>query len=109
MLATAFPVFGIGLNSTTYHIDALPEVWAAHIKIEIFGNERASGHDSQHFVGIVQVVLNQTTKHLSNSTGVDTDGEFTLVNENSAANFTTFTHGDSSSVTNDKGKGLKRK
>ncbi|KAL8466128.1 hypothetical protein ACS0TY_035297 [Phlomoides rotata] len=27
-------VSGIGLNSTTYHIDALPEVWAAHIKTD---------------------------------------------------------------------------
>ncbi|KAL8525317.1 hypothetical protein ACS0TY_014806 [Phlomoides rotata] len=68
---------GIGLNNTTYHIDALPKFLAAHIKvdptarilknknfpfytdwIEIFGNVRATGHDSQHFVDVVQEVLN---------------------------------------------------
>ncbi|KAL8556362.1 hypothetical protein ACS0TY_003973 [Phlomoides rotata] len=56
---------GIGLNSTTYRIDALPDVWEAHIKVdptakslknktfsfysdwlEIFGNDRATGNDS---------------------------------------------------------------
>ncbi|KAL8476710.1 hypothetical protein ACS0TY_029129 [Phlomoides rotata] len=59
---------GIGLNSTTYHVDALPEFWENYIKInpfartlrnnafplytewcEIFGNDRANGQDSQIF------------------------------------------------------------
>ncbi|KAL8496929.1 hypothetical protein ACS0TY_020568 [Phlomoides rotata] len=61
MLANKFP----GLNSTTYRIDALPEVWEAHLKVDptarslknktfpfysdwcdIFGNDRATGNDS---------------------------------------------------------------
>ncbi|KAL8515894.1 hypothetical protein ACS0TY_014553 [Phlomoides rotata] len=74
---------GIGLNSTTYRIDALPEVWDAHIKVdpttrslknktfpfyakwfEIFGNDRANDSDSQHCVDVVQEVLKQSTKHI---------------------------------------------
>ncbi|KAL8525468.1 hypothetical protein ACS0TY_014906 [Phlomoides rotata] len=53
------------LNSTTYHVDALPEVWDAQIKVdlftnslrnkafpfysqqgEIFGNDRANGQNA---------------------------------------------------------------
>ncbi|KAL8507484.1 hypothetical protein ACS0TY_018140 [Phlomoides rotata] len=56
---------GVGLNSTTYHVDALPEVWEAQIKadpslkgvryktwpyyshwIDIFGKDRATGENA---------------------------------------------------------------
>ncbi|KAL8538458.1 hypothetical protein ACS0TY_000458 [Phlomoides rotata] len=55
-------ISGVGLNSTTYHVDALPEVWEAQTKVdpftkslrkkafpfyaqwvEIFGNDHATG------------------------------------------------------------------
>ncbi|KAL8501761.1 hypothetical protein ACS0TY_021036 [Phlomoides rotata] len=64
-LKTMLSNSGIGLNSTTYRIDALPEVWEAHLKVDptarslknktfpfysdwcdIFGNDRATGNDS---------------------------------------------------------------
>ncbi|KAL8539188.1 hypothetical protein ACS0TY_000986 [Phlomoides rotata] len=96
-------VSGIGLNSTTFHIDALPEVWAAHIKVdptarglqkktfpfyadwcEIFGNDRATA-------------------------GGDKSFEVPAANEQSTADFSTFNVGESSSATKDKSKGLKRK
>ncbi|KAL8515705.1 hypothetical protein ACS0TY_014401 [Phlomoides rotata] len=76
-------VSGMGLNNTTFHIDALPEVWAAHMKViinvdptsrglkkkifsfysdwgEIFGNDRAAGADSQAYVDAEKDVINQT-------------------------------------------------
>ncbi|KAL8502270.1 hypothetical protein ACS0TY_021410 [Phlomoides rotata] len=66
-------ITGVGLNSTTYHLEALPEVWEARIKVdpltkslknkefsfysqwgEIFGNDRANGQDSQLYVDVVK-------------------------------------------------------
>ncbi|KAL8531437.1 hypothetical protein ACS0TY_008148 [Phlomoides rotata] len=38
-LKSMLGVYGIGLNSSTYHIDALPEVWDAYVKIaDIMGS-----------------------------------------------------------------------
>ncbi|KAL8488165.1 hypothetical protein ACS0TY_024449 [Phlomoides rotata] len=65
-LRTMIGVLGIGSNSLTYHIDALPEVdpTARSLKnktfpfyldwIEIFGNDRAMGKDSQLYTDVVQ-------------------------------------------------------
>ncbi|KAL8542877.1 hypothetical protein ACS0TY_003675 [Phlomoides rotata] len=88
---------GIGLNSTTYRINALPDVWEAHLKVDttarslknktfpfysdwcdIFGNDRATG---------------------------DTP----LTNEFSTAEFPSFNVGESSSATKDKAKSSKRR
>ncbi|KAL8555995.1 hypothetical protein ACS0TY_003707 [Phlomoides rotata] len=93
MLANKFP----GLNSPTYRINALPDVWEAHLKVDptarslknktfpfyfdwcdIFGNDRATG---------------------------DTP----LTNEFSTAEFPSFNVGESSSATKDKAKSSKRR
>ncbi|KAL8542650.1 hypothetical protein ACS0TY_003508 [Phlomoides rotata] len=119
---------GIGLNSTTYRIDALPDVWEAHIKVdptakslknktfpfysdwlEIFGNDRAMGHDSQVYVDAVHEVLNHANRRRSSTSGLDEAGESTPSKEHCPTNFSSFTPGDSSSASKDKGKGLKRK
>ncbi|KAL8480862.1 hypothetical protein ACS0TY_027400 [Phlomoides rotata] len=87
---------GIGLNSTTYRIDALPEVWEAHIKVD------------------------PTTKSLKNKTfpfysdwleifGLDEAGESTPSKEHCPTDFSLLTPGESSSASKDKGKGFKRK
>ncbi|KAL8508690.1 hypothetical protein ACS0TY_019079 [Phlomoides rotata] len=97
MLAVKFP----GLNSTTYHIDALPEVWAAHIKadptargmknksflfyadwLEIFGNDRAIGVDSQSHVDARDDVINKTGQNAAGSTGGHHSGGSCIVQRN---------------------------
>ncbi|KAL8553900.1 hypothetical protein ACS0TY_002243 [Phlomoides rotata] len=84
---------GIGLNSTTYRIDAFPDVWEAHIKVdptakslknktfpfysdwlEIFGNDRATGHDSQVYADADHKVLNHANRRRSSTSGLDEAG-----------------------------------
>ncbi|KAL8483333.1 hypothetical protein ACS0TY_026140 [Phlomoides rotata] len=74
-LNSMLSVSGIGLNSSTYHIDALPEVWDAYVKvdptargmknntfpfyqdwIDIFRNDHANGNDSQFYSDAVNDV-----------------------------------------------------
>ncbi|KAL8480923.1 hypothetical protein ACS0TY_027441 [Phlomoides rotata] len=117
---------GIGLNSTTYCIDAMPEVWEAHLKVnpitrtlknkafpfyadlcEIFGNDRANGMDSQHYSDTVNEMNTQTTKKLRSSCGGDQAGEIPLTNDFSGAGFSSFNVGENSSATEDKGKHLR--
>ncbi|KAL8549880.1 hypothetical protein ACS0TY_008645 [Phlomoides rotata] len=121
-------VSGIGLNSTTYHIDALPEVWAAHIKadptarglknksfpfyadwLEIFGNDRATGADSQAHVDAGDDVINQSAKYKEGSTGGNHSGDLPHANEFSYVDPASFTVGESSSATKENSKGMKRK
>ncbi|KAL8470640.1 hypothetical protein ACS0TY_033265 [Phlomoides rotata] len=84
MLANKFP----GLNSTTYRIDALPEVWDAHLKVnstarslknktfpfysdwcDIFGNDRATGNDSQYYSDTVNEMNTEAAKKRGSSCG----------------------------------------
>ncbi|KAL8493835.1 hypothetical protein ACS0TY_024850 [Phlomoides rotata] len=119
---------GIGLNSTTYRIDALPEVWDAHIKVDstarslknktfpfyadwcdIFGDDRANGSDSQLYDDVVQEVMNQGTKQTRSSMDIDDNGETPIMEENTKTDKTSSaTVGESSSATKEKGKGVKR-
>ncbi|KAL8553276.1 hypothetical protein ACS0TY_001808 [Phlomoides rotata] len=127
-LKSMLGVSGIGLNSTTFHIDALPEVWAAHIKAdptarglknktfpfysdwsEIFGNDRATGHESQSYVDVANEDPPQTPPIPGNSKGFGTTSEFPSTHEFSTADMSSFNIGESSSATKEKGKGLKRK
>ncbi|KAL8476785.1 hypothetical protein ACS0TY_029184 [Phlomoides rotata] len=62
---------GIGLNTATYRIEAVLEVWEARMKVEIFGNDRATGIDSQGPIDAEHNVINQTAKGLNSSTCVD--------------------------------------
>ncbi|KAL8462248.1 hypothetical protein ACS0TY_033340 [Phlomoides rotata] len=119
---------GIGLNTTTFRIEALPEVWDAHMKVdptartlknksfpfysdwvEIFGNDRATGIDSQGPCDAEQDVINQTARRPNSSTGLDQGFDTTAQNENNLPDFNSFNVGESSSATKDKGKGVKRK
>ncbi|KAL8492686.1 hypothetical protein ACS0TY_024034 [Phlomoides rotata] len=121
-------VFRIGLNSSTYHIDALPEVWEAYMKvdptargiknktfpfyqdwIEIFGNDRANGTDSQFYSDCVNDINKQAAQKQSNSNGFEEAGETPLPTEFTASEFTSFNQGESSSANRDKGQVLKRK
>ncbi|KAL8503415.1 hypothetical protein ACS0TY_022235 [Phlomoides rotata] len=81
-LKAMLSVSGIGLNSSTYHIDALPEVWDAYVKA--------------------------AKKHHSSS-GFEQASETPVQTEFMTSEFTSFNQGDSSSATKDKGKMLKRK
>ncbi|KAL8465740.1 hypothetical protein ACS0TY_035004 [Phlomoides rotata] len=76
-LKSMLGISGVGLNSTTFHVEALPEVWDAQIKVdpltkslknkafsfysqwgEIFGNDCANGQDSQLYVDVVNELNN---------------------------------------------------
>ncbi|KAL8523446.1 hypothetical protein ACS0TY_013414 [Phlomoides rotata] len=127
-LKSMLGVSGIGLNSTTYHIDALPDVWAAHIKadpaarglkhktfpfyndwLEVFGNDRATGGDSQAYVDAEHEIEDESNKPKGSSVGDDHNTEIHNNYEFNTADPASFTVGESSSATKDKGKGLKRK
>ncbi|KAL8486852.1 hypothetical protein ACS0TY_023518 [Phlomoides rotata] len=112
---------GIGLNNTTYRIDAMPEVdpIARTLKnnvfpfyadwCEIFGNDRANGMDSQFYSDTVNEMNTQTTKKRGSSCGGDQAGEIPLTNDFSGAEFSSFNVGESSSATKDKDKTSKRR
>ncbi|KAL8536706.1 hypothetical protein ACS0TY_012044 [Phlomoides rotata] len=108
-LRTMMGVSGIGLNSTTHRIDALPEVWAAYIKLEIFGNDRATGADSQAHVDVGDDVINQSSKYKEGSTGGNQFGDLPHANEFSYVDPASFTVGESSSATKENSKGMKRR
>ncbi|KAL8541810.1 hypothetical protein ACS0TY_002890 [Phlomoides rotata] len=100
---------GIGLNTTTFRIEALPEVWDAHMKVdptartlknksfpfysdwvEIFGNDLATGIDSQGPCDAEQDVINQTARRPNSSTGLDQGFDTTAQNENNLPDFNSF-------------------
>ncbi|KAL8496275.1 hypothetical protein ACS0TY_020112 [Phlomoides rotata] len=125
-LANKFPWTDLkGLNSTSFHIDALPEVWEAHLKVdpiarnlknkknsfysdwlEIFGNDHATGNDSQHYSDVVNA---KRAKKCGSSCGNDVEGDTPLTNEFSSAEFSSFNICESSLATKDKGKASKRR
>ncbi|KAL8482470.1 hypothetical protein ACS0TY_028589 [Phlomoides rotata] len=129
-------VSGIGLNSSTYHIDALPDVWDAYVKVDptarglknktfpfyqdwldIFGNDHANGNDSQFYSDAVNEVNKHAAKKLNSSQGFEKlnssqgfeqAGETLLHTEFTSPEFASFNQGESSSATKDKKKVLKR-
>ncbi|KAL8463247.1 hypothetical protein ACS0TY_034039 [Phlomoides rotata] len=99
-LKTMLSNSGIGLNSTTYRIDALPEVWDAHLKVnstarslknktfpfysdwcDIFGNDRATGNDSQYYSDTVNEMNTEAAKKRGSSCGGEHAGDTPLNNE----------------------------
>ncbi|KAL8534645.1 hypothetical protein ACS0TY_010615 [Phlomoides rotata] len=90
MLANKFP----GLNSTTYRINALPEVWEAQLK---------------HYSDTVNEMNTQTTKKHGSLCAGDQAGETPLTNEFSTAEYSSFNVGENSSATKDKRKSSKRR
>ncbi|KAL8506664.1 hypothetical protein ACS0TY_017527 [Phlomoides rotata] len=119
---------GIGLNTTTFRIKALPEVWEAHIKVdptartlknksfpfyndcvEIFGNDRATGLNSQGPIDAENDVINQSPRRPISPMNVDQEGDTTPPNSNILPEFASFNVGESSSATKEKSKGMKRK
>ncbi|KAL8510539.1 hypothetical protein ACS0TY_017385 [Phlomoides rotata] len=75
---------GVGLNSTTYHVEALPEVDAFTKSLknktfpfyaawcEVFGNDTATGRDFQLYVDVVDEV-NRSGAKQPRSVGMDVD------------------------------------
>ncbi|KAL8473674.1 hypothetical protein ACS0TY_030500 [Phlomoides rotata] len=128
MLAVKFPrVSGIGLNSTTYHIDALLEVWVAYVKddptargmknkaypfytnwLEIFGNDHATGVDSHSHVNVGDDVINKTGQNKVGSTGENHSGDMPHANEFSYVDPASFTASESSSATKENSKGKRK-
>ncbi|KAL8519950.1 hypothetical protein ACS0TY_010762 [Phlomoides rotata] len=121
-------IYGVGLNSTTYHVDALPEVWDAQIRVDpftkslkkkafpfyalwgkIFGNDRATGQDSQLYADAVDEVMTSSVKQTRTTMDVDEDGESTHVAEEYTPEKTSFSIDGNSSATRDTSKGKKRK
>ncbi|KAL8464391.1 hypothetical protein ACS0TY_034064 [Phlomoides rotata] len=102
-------VSGIGLNGTTYHIDALHEVWEAYLKIEIFGNYRANGNDSQLYSDVVNEVNKQAYEKNNTSTGFEQVDETSMQADFTTSEFASFNQCESSSATKDTSKGSKRK
>ncbi|KAL8479944.1 hypothetical protein ACS0TY_026765 [Phlomoides rotata] len=81
---------GVGLNSTTYHVEALPEVWDAQIKVdaftkslknkafpfyaawyEVFGNDTTTRKDSQLYTDAVDEMNKSGAKQPRCSMDVD--------------------------------------
>ncbi|KAL8493715.1 hypothetical protein ACS0TY_024772 [Phlomoides rotata] len=119
-------ISGVGLNSTTYHADALPEVWDAQIRVdaftkslknkafplyaqwgEIFGNDRATGQDSQLYANAVDEVMTSSVKQTRTTIDVDKDGESTHTAEGYTTEKTSFSVDGNSSATRDIDKGKK--
>ncbi|KAL8507684.1 hypothetical protein ACS0TY_018284 [Phlomoides rotata] len=103
---------GIGLNSTTYHVDALPKFWENYIKVDSFA--RTLRNKAFPFyvvcVDVVQEVLNEGTKKPCGSIPVEEAGDNTESHARFNAEKSSFTIDEESSATNcDKGKGVKRK
>ncbi|KAL8477360.1 hypothetical protein ACS0TY_029601 [Phlomoides rotata] len=127
-LKSVLGVSGIGLNSSTYHIDALPEVWDVYVKayptargmknktflfyqdwIDIFRNDRANGNEFQFYSDALNDVNKHAAKKKNSSTGFEQAGETPMHTEFTTSEFASFNQGESSSTTKDKSKVLKRK
>ncbi|KAL8528985.1 hypothetical protein ACS0TY_006449 [Phlomoides rotata] len=77
--------------------------------LEIFGNDRATGVNSQSHVDAGDDVINKTTKHKEGSTGGNHSGDMLYVNEFSYVDPASFTVGVSSFDTMENNKVMKRK
>ncbi|KAL8493208.1 hypothetical protein ACS0TY_024433 [Phlomoides rotata] len=107
--------FSVGLNSTTYHVEALPEVWDAQIKslknkafpfyatwFEVFRNDTATGKDSQLYTNVVDEVNNSGAKQPRCSMDVDDASDYTPKNDNYQYDKTSFSVDGDGSATKDK-------
>ncbi|KAL8543644.1 hypothetical protein ACS0TY_004281 [Phlomoides rotata] len=111
-------ISGVGLNCTTYHVDALPEVWESQIKVdpftkslknkvfplyaqwgEIFGNDRATGQNSQHYVDAVNETMHSGVNQNRSYMDVDEDDESSPDTEKYVTNGPSFSVEGTSSVT----------
>ncbi|KAL8491798.1 hypothetical protein ACS0TY_023411 [Phlomoides rotata] len=118
----------VGLNSTTYHVEALPEVWESQIKVdsftkslknkafffylqwgEIFGNDCANGQSSQLYADAVQEIKHHSYKQPLSAMDVDEQGDSVAANQTYNTEKVSFTVDDSSSTPKSKEKGSKRK
>ncbi|KAL8542051.1 hypothetical protein ACS0TY_003059 [Phlomoides rotata] len=121
-------ISGVGLNSTTFHVEAIPEVWDAQYKVdpftkslrnkafpfyaqwcEIFGNDRANGQDSQLYNNVVQEDLNTDCKQHHSTMNMEEDGESLHVNQNETVEPISFSVDETSSASKSKRTGSKRK
>ncbi|KAL8541127.1 hypothetical protein ACS0TY_002416 [Phlomoides rotata] len=122
-------ISGAGLNSTTYHVEALPELWDTQIKVdaftkslrnmafpfysqwgEIFGNDSTNGKNSQLYDDdAINETLHSGVNQQHTSMNVDQEGESSPPTEKCATDDPLFSFDDNSSVTKDKQKGSKRK
>ncbi|KAL8510197.1 hypothetical protein ACS0TY_017128 [Phlomoides rotata] len=121
-------ISGVGLNSTTFHVEALPEVWDAQYKVdpftkslrnkafpfytqwgEIFGNDRANGQDSQLYNDVVQEVMKTGSKQHRSTMDIYEDGKSFHVNQNKPDEPTSFSVDETSYATKSKRPGSKRK
>ncbi|KAL8523707.1 hypothetical protein ACS0TY_013611 [Phlomoides rotata] len=113
---------GVGLNSTTFHVEALPEVWDAQIKVdaftkslknkafpfytawcEVLGTDTTTGRGSQLYADVVDEVNRSGTKQ-PRSVGMDVDdaSEYTPNNDNYQSDKTSFSVDGDNSATKDK-------
>ncbi|KAG6511314.1 hypothetical protein ZIOFF_029373 [Zingiber officinale] len=96
-LVTILSKSGVGWNDTEKTIEASNETWDALIMVdnnaramkhkrwtyynnwcEIFGNDRATGENSEHFTSAVQDVLNKMNVEVPNSIGMNLEDLFPL-------------------------------
>ncbi|KAL8501642.1 hypothetical protein ACS0TY_020954 [Phlomoides rotata] len=83
---------GFRLNSTTYHVEALPEVWEAQIK------------DSQVYADAVNEVLHSVVNQPHSSMDIDEEGESHPATENYTTDKTSFSVDENSYALKDKKK-----
>ncbi|KAL8506003.1 hypothetical protein ACS0TY_017021 [Phlomoides rotata] len=121
-------ITGVGLNSTTYHVEALPEVWEARIKVDpftkslknkafpfyhqwedIFGNDRANGRDSQLYADVVNEATHGGRNTSRSQMDVDEDVEENDTTDNYTTDKTSFSVDETSAAPVYNRKGTKRK
>ncbi|KAL8500714.1 hypothetical protein ACS0TY_020338 [Phlomoides rotata] len=121
-------ITGVGLNSTTYHVEALPEVWEARIKVDpftkslknkafpfyhqwedIFGNDRANGRDSQLYADVVNEATHGGRNTSRSQMDIDEDVEENDTTDNCTTDKTSFSADETSAAPVYNRKGIKRK
>ncbi|KAL8498699.1 hypothetical protein ACS0TY_021869 [Phlomoides rotata] len=105
-LKNMLEISGVGLNSTTYHVDALPEVWESQIKI--FGNDRATGQHSQLYADAVNETMHSAVNQNHSFMDLDEEDESSPATEKNASKCPSFSVDGTSSVAQNKKKGVKR-
>ncbi|KAL8498783.1 hypothetical protein ACS0TY_021927 [Phlomoides rotata] len=121
-------ISGVGLNSTTYHVDALPEVWESQIKVgpftksmrkkafpfyaqwvDVFGNDRATGQDSQLYADAVNETMHSGVNQNHSFMDLDEEDESSPATEKNASECPSFSIDGTSAAAQANKKGVKWK
>ncbi|KAL8528029.1 hypothetical protein ACS0TY_005734 [Phlomoides rotata] len=121
-------ISGVGLNSTTYRVDALPEVWESQIKVDPFtksmrkkafpfyaqwvdvvGNDRATGQDSQLYADAINETGHSGVNQNHSFMDLDEEDESSPATEKNASECPSFSVDGTSTAAQANKKGVKQK